>query len=120
MTGVLILAHGSRAKETEETLEKIVAMVRDIVGSEHITSSFLQFSDSNLHKGLRELVARGVNDIKVIPYFLFEGVHIKEDIPKEIDDFLTEYPTVHITLGRTLGVESRLAQILADRINELV
>jgi sirohydrochlorin ferrochelatase len=32
MTGVLILAHGSRAKETEETLEKIVAMVRDILG----------------------------------------------------------------------------------------
>jgi len=120
MTGVLILAHGSRAKETEETLEKIVAMVRDILGLEHITSSFLQFSDSNLPKGLQELVARGVSDIKVIPYFLFDGVHIKEDIPKEIAAFLTEHPDVRITLGKTLGADSRLAQILAGRIKELL
>lgn len=120
MTGVLILAHGSRAKETEETLAKIVAMVKDILDLEHIASSFLQFSDSNLPKGLSELMALGVNDIKVIPYFLFEGMHIQEDIPKEIDCFLAEHPDVKITLGRTLGADSRLARVLADRIQELI
>lgn len=120
MTGVLVLAHGSREKETESTLDKIVSSLNQRLQGTHIESAFLQFSDTNLKKGLLKLIDNGVTDIKVVPYFLFEGVHIKEDIPNEIKAFNQEYPNVKITLGRTLGVDQRLTEVLEDRIKELI
>ncbi|ADY57155.1 cobalamin (vitamin B12) biosynthesis CbiX protein [Syntrophobotulus glycolicus DSM 8271] len=120
MTGILILAHGSREKETEETLENIVGMVKRILGLKYVEKAFLQFSETNLEQGLNKLIGQGIKDIKVIPYFLFEGVHIKEDIPKEINEFLQGYSDVRITFGRTLGTDNRLAEVLADRVKEVI
>jgi sirohydrochlorin ferrochelatase len=123
MTGILILAHGSRQSETENTLQKIIEMVKEELKSDLNTNlieyAFLQFSDNNLETGLKKLVDRGVTEIKVIPYFLFAGVHILEDIPAEIDEFLKEYPNVKINFGQTLGADKRLAQIVVDRIKEM-
>jgi sirohydrochlorin ferrochelatase len=123
MTGILILAHGSRQSETENTLQKIIEMVKEELKSGLNTNlieyAFLQFSANNLETGLKKLVDRGVTEIKVIPYFLFAGIHILEDIPAEIDEFLKEYPNVKISFGQTLGADKRLAQIVVDRIKEM-
>lgn len=120
MTGILILAHGSREKETEATLGQIADMLKQLLNTENIESAFLQFSETTLKKGLLKLVEKGIKNIKVVPYFLFDGVHIKEDVPAEIDAFLKEYPEVKICFGRTLGADERLAEILADRVRELI
>lgn len=120
MKGVLILAHGSRQKETEETLSQVVDMLRQELDIENVETAFLQFSDTNIEYGLTSLVEKGVTDIKIIPYFLFEGVHIKEDIPNEIEEFKKKYSDVKIQLGRSLGADKRLALILKDRVLEII
>lgn len=118
MKGILILAHGSREKETELTLNTIAQETKERLKDVIIETAYLQFSERNLEKGLDSLVNQNVTDIKVIPYFLFSGVHIKEDIPKEIEEYLVNRPNVKITMGNTLGEDTRLADILADRISE--
>lgn len=118
--GILILAHGSRQKETEETLQAVVSLLKGKLPEMEIETAFLQFSERNLEYGLNALMKKGIEEIKVIPYFLFEGVHLKEDIPKEIEDFLKDHPNMKITLGRTLGADQRLAEILKDRILEMM
>jgi sirohydrochlorin ferrochelatase len=119
MTGILILAHGSRQKETENTLLKILELVKAELKSDLIQHAFLQFSNNNLEKGLKRLIDQGATQIQVIPYFLFDGVHILEDIPAEIKEFLKVYPDVKIDFGQTLGADQRLAQILVDRVRIL-
>jgi sirohydrochlorin ferrochelatase len=120
MNGILVLAHGSREKETELTMQSVIDQTKRKLGVDRIEFAFLQFSENNLQAGLSRLISQGVKDIKVIPYFLFAGIHIKEDIPKEIGDFLKGYPGVRITMGNTLGADERLAEILADRVRELM
>lgn len=120
MRGILILAHGSREESTIQTLRQVVDYVREIFSGEIIETAFLQFSKIDLHTGFENLKKQGVDNILVIPYFLFEGVHIKEDIPKEIEDYLNNNQGIRITLGKTLGADQRLAEILADRIRESI
>jgi sirohydrochlorin ferrochelatase len=120
MTGVLILAHGSREKETEATLAQIVSLLKEKLQLDKIESAFLQFSEPNVERGLAQLISQGVTDIKVVPYFLFAGVHIKEDIPKAIREFNKSCPQVKITMGETLGADPRLADVLADRVKSLL
>ena len=48
MKGILILGHGSKATETEKTLEKIVEMVREANPGKIIEHAFLQLSEKTL------------------------------------------------------------------------
>ena len=119
MTGILLLAHGSREGDTENTMQQITKYVKAELQNDMVEEAYLQFREKNVEKGLLSLIERGVDDIKVVPYFLFEGVHIKEDIPEEINAFLSERPNIKITMGKTLGADKRLAGIVADRIRQL-
>jgi sirohydrochlorin ferrochelatase len=118
MTGILLLAHGSREGDTEATMQQITAYVKDMLQNDMVEEAYLQFRDRSLERGLLRLVDRGADTIVVIPYFLFEGVHIKEDIPAELDAFRLNHPGMMITFGRTLGADRRLAEIIADRVRE--
>jgi len=116
MKGILVIAHGSRAKETEGSLEFILAMVKKKRPSTVTEYAFMEFSDRTVERGIAALVDKGVKDIKVIPYFLFKGVHLKEDIPEMIAECATNFPGITITMGEHLGVDERLADIIVDRI----
>lgn len=116
MKGIIILAHGSRKKATEETLEKIVDMMKNIVTDYEVTYGFMEFSDKTIEAGLDILVGQGIHEIVAVPYFLFDGIHIHEDIPELLEKYQKGHPEVSIKLGETLGADERLAQILADRV----
>lgn len=118
MKGVLILAHGSRENETEKTMDKISEMVRRSLPDILIETAYLQFRKHDLKNGLQDLIRRGADEIRIIPYFLFSGVHIRQDIPAEIDAFLQTQSGVKITLGGTLGADPRLADIIVDHIRQ--
>ncbi len=117
MKGVLILAHGSRVKTTKDTINAVVDMVRNKVGDMPIEIAYMEFCEENIEHGIKTLSDKGVDMIKVVPYFLFEGIHIREDIPQELEEILKNYPGVKVEMGNTLGVDERLADILVDRIN---
>lgn len=117
MNGILIIAHGSREKQTEETFMRVVEMARKKVNQPLVTA-YMEFSPKSIEAGLDELVSKGAKSIKVVPYFLFSGVHIREDIPNEINEYLKKHNGITIKMGNTLGVDERLADLLADRILE--
>ena len=116
MRGVLILAHGSRVEATKKTNNEVVDMVRSKISDMPIQIAYMEFCEENIEHGINTLVDKGVTEIKAVPYFLFEGIHIKEDIPNEIGEILKDYPNVKLEMGHTLGVDERLADILVDRI----
>lgn len=118
MKAILILAHGSREKSTLDTLEKITDMTKVQLPDVMIETAYMEFCDVSLEKGLDILVGKGAKEIVVVPYFLFEGIHIHEDVPGEIKEYLKEHPDLTVTMGKTLGVDPRLADVLADRIRE--
>ena len=84
MEGILLLAHGSRAPETVKTMEKIAEMTSKLLPERLIQVAYMQLNEINIEKGLLLLMEKGVTRVKIIPYFLFDGIHIKEDIPQEV------------------------------------
>lgn len=118
MKGVLIIAHGSRRESTTKTMESIADMVRGQLLGCPVEAAYMEFNDKSISAAMESLVAQGVNEIVAAPYFLFEGVHIREDIPKALEDFCGGHPGVSVTLCGTLGTDPRLADILTQRIRE--
>jgi sirohydrochlorin ferrochelatase len=116
MKGVLVIAHGSRARESESSLDEVLAMVREKMPGVLIECSFMEFSDRTFAKGVKSLIDKGVDEIRIVPFFLFMGVHMKEDIPALAHECAKEYESVAITMAEPLGADMRLADILVDRI----
>lgn len=119
MEGILILAHGSKRQETEETLNSLVEKVRLKLGETIVYPSYLQFSEQNLEKGIEYLVKNGATDIKVIPLFLFAGNHVTKDIPEELAAIRDKYSNINIRMSRHLGDDDRIADIIIDRVESL-
>ncbi len=63
---------------------------------------------------------KGVKDIKIVPCFLFYGVHVREGISREINNLLKDYPHISVTLDRPFGYDTWLAEILLDRVMEML
>ncbi len=118
MKGIIILAHGSRRTSTEKTLVQIIDLLKVKMCDYKIEYAFMEFSKKTIPLGLDALVAQGITEIVAVPYFLFDGVHIHEDIPEELAKYTENHPEVHISLGKTLGADPRLADILTDRVLE--
>jgi len=118
MKGILAVAHGSRAKGTEDTLDAVVAMVREKLPGAIIECAFMEFSGRTIEKGVTALAASGATEIKIVPYFLFMGIHMREDIPKMAAECAAKYPGIEITMGEPLGADPRLADIFIDRIKD--
>ncbi|MDO9573567.1 MAG: CbiX/SirB N-terminal domain-containing protein, partial [Candidatus Contubernalis sp.] len=81
-SGIILLAHGSRKNGANEVMEHLLEMVREDFGINKVTCAFLQFSNPTLQEALKEQVEAGVQEVTVVPVFLFNGIHINEDIPK--------------------------------------
>lgn len=120
MKGILIIAHGSRAKDTDNTLYAIAQGVKKKLPEAMIETAFMEFSDLNLEVGLDALVEKGATKIVVVPYFLFKGIHIREDIPNAIEAYQKKNEAITISMGDTLGEDSRLSDILTDRVKAVL
>ncbi len=118
MKAVLIVAHGSREAETKNTMEAITKMVEKRLPDTLISTAYMEFCHLNIEEALDALSARGADDIRVVPYFLFSGIHIREDIPAELEKYRQAHPEIKIFMGATLGADERLADILADRVRD--
>lgn len=120
MKGILIIAHGSREPETIKTMEEVFSIVQEKLSHVLMEQAYMEFCNVNLAKGLDKLMEQGADDIVVVPYFLFSGIHIREDIPKEIEEYLSSHPGLKIRLGSTLGADPRIADVLCDRVREVL
>ena len=117
MEAVLVLAHGSKRQETEEILNSLIGKVKIKTGNERVYPAYLQFSEQDLEKTVSELYEQGVRIIKMIPLFIFNGVHVTQDIPEEIERIRSKYNDLNIVYSKHIGDDDKLADIIVDRIN---
>ncbi len=117
-TAILLMAHGSRIAEANDAARQIAAMVREMTGYEIVEVSFREQHLPNIQAGIDACVAQGAKRILLIPYFLFVGAHVQEDLPEEMAEAKKRYPQVEFAMGTHLGAHRKLAEIVVERINE--
>ena len=115
-SAVLIIAHGSRQKSTEKTLEYITERVKTLLPERKIRLAFMEFGERTIEGELEKLAAEGEKTILAAPYFLFDGMHLRVDIPEVLAKFSGAHPDITAQLCKPLGTDDRLADIMVDRI----
>lgn len=117
-TAILLMAHGSRIAEANDAAHQIAAMIRGASTFEIVEVAFREMHPPDIQSTIDRCVAQGAERILLMPYFLFVGAHVREDLPAEMAVAQERYPQVEFAMGDHLGAHQKLAEIVIERIAE--
>ncbi|HEY2865099.1 MAG TPA: CbiX/SirB N-terminal domain-containing protein [Casimicrobiaceae bacterium] len=79
--GLVLFAHGARDLRWAEPFEKLLRRVRALAPAAEVRLCYLELMQPDLEGAIAELVALGVDTIRVVPVFLGQGGHVRRDLP---------------------------------------
>lgn len=111
MKSILVVGHGSRSKEASEVFNRVLDDFRLKVNGK-VEGCFMELCPPNIPDTIENMYKNGIRDIVVVPYFLFSGIHIKDDIPGILKSVKVKYVDLKISLARPIGYNNIIADIL--------
>lgn len=112
--GLILLAHGARDPRWREPFEQLAARIRSRRPELAVRLAFLELMAPDLLLAGEELVATGCNTLQVVPIFLGQGGHVREDVPALFDALRKRYSRVDVTLSRAAGEDGGVIDALAS------
>jgi len=78
---LLLFAHGAREPRWAEPFERLQQRVRALAPQAEVRLCYLELMHPDLEGAIAELVALGVDSIRIVPVFLGQGGHVRRDLP---------------------------------------
>lgn len=116
---VILLGHGSKSKEAIDDFNFIVEAVKSKLGAKNVLGAHMELASPSLQDAVAQLYGLGERDVAIVPYFLYNGNHIKEDIPQIIDELKVQYPDLSIAFGRPIGKDISMADVIMKQVEEI-
>jgi sirohydrochlorin ferrochelatase len=114
-TGIIVFAHGSRIEAANQAVRLAAADLARAGDCPMVEAAFLELGRPSLEEAADLLVARDVDRLVVIPYFLTPGTHLERDLPALVARISNKYNNIQILVTASLDGHPGLVQILADR-----
>jgi sirohydrochlorin ferrochelatase len=118
-TGILVLGHGSRDAAANAEFEALVDGYRSARPALDIAHGYVELADPLFAVALQEL-ARRVDQVVVLPLFLFAAGHVKHDVPLALEQATSDFPAVRFMAARALGVHPTLIEIARERARSVL
>ena len=115
---VILMGHGSRIPGAGEGMERVAEGMRSKLGGCMVEVCYMSKLGPHLPEAFDRCAAKGATRIIVMPYFLHAGLHILEDIPDMLREKGKEYPDIELILGRHLGFDDCLVDLVVKRTAE--
>ena len=111
---LILFAHGARDPEWANPMRRVRAAVMQQAPALRVELAFLEFMSPNLGDCARALVAEGYTAISIVPMFIAQGGHLKNDVPLLMDELRNAHPDVRFVLSPTVGEAEPIVQAMAN------
>jgi sirohydrochlorin cobaltochelatase len=115
-SAIVLFAHGARDTQWAEPFRKIQSMVRKKKPGVPVELSFLELIQPSLDETVADLASRGIKNISVIPLFMAQGGHLKEDLPRKLTEIRRSHPAVSFRISPPIGEVEGILSAIADWI----
>ncbi|MCU1329786.1 MAG: cobalamin [Bryobacterales bacterium] len=112
-TGFVVFGHGSSVESANDAVRQVATIAAAEGHWVYWETAFLEAAPM-LPAAVEKLLAAGVTDILVLPYFLTLGIHLKRDLPA-IADKLAQQHGITVRIAPPLDGHKALSQILVER-----
>ena len=110
--GIILFAHGSRDAEWARPFERIASSLsknKDLL----VKIAYLEVMRPSLDEAIADLVAGGVDAIRIVPVFLGMGGHVREDLPRLV---AAANPPVQVSIDPPIGEQAEVVEAIAGAI----
>lgn len=114
---ILLVAHGSRRPQANLEVHQLAERLQGQLGRK-VSACFLELGEPNIPEGIDRALASNPGEILVLPYFLTEGRHMEEDIPRILQEKARAYPETPIRLLHYVGSHPAMTELLEKIIRE--
>jgi sirohydrochlorin cobaltochelatase len=113
MKGIILFGHGARNPEYIAPFKRIRATVEALRPDVPVEVGFLELTQPPLEATIECLVARGVNEIKIVPIFFAPGRHVLKDLPELIGNAMDRFPGVEFEVAACVGEVDLVIEAMA-------
>lgn len=114
MRGIVLFAHGSRDAAWRLPIEAVAARIAQRAPGTPVRCAYLELCTPDLATVAAELVALGVDDLRVLPMFLGMGRHAREDLPTLVQELQQCNGRLRIEVLPPVGEHPRALDLFAD------
>jgi sirohydrochlorin cobaltochelatase len=100
-SAVILFAHGAREPEWARPFERLRDRLR--ASGLRVELAYLGSMPPSLEQAAAVLAREGAKAVTIVPLFLAQGGHIKEDLPKIVDDIRATHPGTEFEVTAALG-----------------
>ena len=111
----LLIAHGSRDPQANQAFFEFLEKFRRAYPGREVEGAFLELAKPGIPEGIEKCIREGANQIFVIPLMLFPGRHVKEDIPRFIQEAKAKYPEVDFHYAGPLSEHPAMLAFLEEK-----
>lgn len=112
----LIIAHGSRLPESNEAFHRLLADFREQHPAKKIFGCFLEQVEPTIPEGIENCIQSGAKEITVLPLMFFPGRHVRENIPRFLEEAKKKHPEVTFHYSGPLADHPMLLDLLTSMI----
>lgn len=118
MKALILIAHGSKKKESNEEFRELVKLIREKNSHKYqnIIAAFLEMESPSIENVVKELSSKKISSITFYPFFLNSGKHVINDIPNIIQNLKEEYVDIEFNLLPHFGQSSKIVSIISQDI----
>jgi len=113
-SSIILFAHGARDPEWAAPFRRIAARLRQARPNLPVQPAFLELMRPALADAVAGMAAEGVTRITLVPLFLAQGGHLKEDLPRLLEDIRHSHPGITIDVTQAIGDSEVLSSAIAD------
>lgn len=113
--GIVLFAHGSRDREWARPFEQLAATLSRQT-HDTVRLAYLELMQPSLGDAIGTLVAEGAKSIRIVPVFLGQGGHTKQDLPQLAAAARERHPGVAITIEPPIGEQASVIEAIAAAI----
>ena len=115
---IILFAHGAREREWALPFERLRDRLR--ASGLRVELAYLGSMSPALEEAAGVLVREGATRVTVVPLFLAQGGHLKEDLPKLVAALRAEHAGVEFKVTPALGDAPEMIEAMAAWVERAV
>lgn len=100
---LIVFGHGSRDQLWTETLKALRERLRRALPRTEVELAYIEFMEPTLAECVDALWRRGCRNIAVLPAFIAEGVHLRQELPALVEQARSGREGLSIQLFPAMG-----------------
>lgn len=112
--GLILFAHGARAASWAAPFERLRDTTQAQAPACEVALAFLELMTPSLPDTVAAMVARGVEQVTVVPVFLGQGGHLLRDLPALCDTIRATHPGLTLNVVGAIGEDPGVQRAMTD------